>query len=248
MNRPIFAIAAGIIIMMVSHPALAYRLPACQISDQEREEPAEDVLLRYRMERENIAQSVSTARLNDHRQNPKIRLTARERKFAKKYNALLEKIVFWEHTVNLKNSLASLHGEKPPVSAVSEADLMAKKVIETLYELSQKWRIGSSALFNNFLVNIGAKEKGFCYHYVANLRRALLGQDWKYFEIRWGTAWENTFRENNALVITAKDTSFEAGIAVDAWRTAGRPFWTPVKGDRFPWIEAFNIEENFDVE
>ena len=125
---------------------------------------------------------------------------------------------------------------------------MAKTIVETLYALSQKWKIGSSAILTNMLINWGVKEKGFCYHYAFELRRALGAHHWIRFEPRWGAAWEGTFRENNALVITARRAPFESGLVVDPWRTAGRPFWTPVKGDRFPWVEKIGVEENYELE
>jgi len=233
---------------MTSVPVLAYNLPACSISDEERGKPAENILLGYRAERRDLAKLADIVRLDEHKRNPKIRLAARERKAAKKYEALIVKIRFWEEVEHLKGALLALHGASPPTEAALEADAIAKNVIETLHALSQKWRIGSSALFANFLINIGLKENGFCYHYVAMLRKALSKQVWSQFEIRWGTTWENTFRENNALVITAKGRPFEDGLAIDAWRSAGRPFWTPVKEDRFPWIEEWDVETKYEVE
>lgn len=247
-HKIIFAITAVIFIMTACPPAFAYRLPACEISDQERNMTGEEVLSSYREDYDELSKTVDIGRIAEHKRNPKVRLASREKRAAKKYDTLLAKIKFWEEVILLKGSLVALHKINPPEDAVTEADAIAKDVIETLYTLSQKWRIGSSALFTNFLINTGMKEKGFCYHYVAALRKPLLKQNWRRFEIRWGTAWEDTFRENNALVITAKGRPFEEGVAVDAWRTAGRPFWTKVSGDRFPWVEAFNVEANYEFE
>ena len=196
----------------------------------------------------DLGNSVDITRLEEHRRNTKIRLAPKERRAAKEYRTLLVKIDFWEQIHALKEALAALHSKYPPAEAISEADVIAKDVIDTLYALSQKWRIGSSALFTNFLINSGFKEKGFCYHYVAALRKVLGQRSLSQFEIRWGTAWEDTFRENNALVITARGRAFEEGLAIDAWRTAGRPYWTPVKDDRFPWVEAFNVEAKYERE
>lgn len=208
---------------------------------------AEEVLSGYIAERDELAKTVDTVRLDEHRQNPKIRLSSRERKVAKKYDALIVKIKFWQEIKSLKNSLVGLHGAVPRTDVVTEADAIAKNVLETLYALSQRWNVGS-AIFTNFLINLGLKEKGFCYHYVAKLRRSLLNRAWNRFDVRWGTAWEFSFRESNTLVITAKGRPFEEGLVIDPWRTAGRPFWTPVKGDRFPWVEEQGVEEKFEVD
>jgi hypothetical protein len=37
--------------------------------------------------------------------------------------------------------------------------------------------------------------------------------------------------ENNALVVTARGQRFEDGIVLDAWRRAGRLWWSPVMKD-----------------
>jgi len=246
MIKPVFLITVALLVMTAPCPAFAYRLPACGVSDEERVKPAEDVLLAYRAEMDALSKSVNIARIDEHRRNPKIRLAAKERKAAKTYDTLIVKTRFWEDVVGLKDSLAALHGTNPPAEAVTEADAIGKNVIETLYALSQKWKVGS-ALFTNFLINLGLKEKGFCYHYVTRLRQSLLNRAWNRFDIRWGTAWKFSFRESNALVITAKGRSFDEGLVIDPWRTAGRPFWTPVKGDRFPWVEEVGVEEKYEV-
>lgn len=237
-----------ILILSIPLTVSAFRLPECTISPDERDAPAEETLSNYKASLDDLGRSVSLVRIEKHRRDPKLRLTAKERRAIKEYDALTAGTAFWKQIKELKDSLIALHGANPQASVVAQADSIAKIIIETLYDLSQKWKIGSSALFNNFLINMGAKEKGYCYQYVAQLRRALTARSWSDFDIRWGTAWEETFRENNALVITAKGAPFETGLVVDAWRTAGRPFWTAVKGDRFPWVEALNVEARFNVE
>jgi hypothetical protein len=248
MLKIVSAIISCFLIITISVPLSAYRLPACSISDEERERPAEEILSGYKADLAQLSQSVSLARLDEYSLNPKIRLTSKERKATSVYEVINTRIEFWTRVSRLKNSLVALHGVSPPDDAVTEADAIAKDVIETLYALSQKWRIGSSAIFSNMLINMGLREKGFCYHYVASLRRALMKRDWRQFDIRWGAAWENTYRENNALVITATGRPFEEGLAIDAWRTAGRPFWTSVKNDRFPWVEEKDVEMKYEIE
>jgi hypothetical protein len=237
-----------ILLTIIPAELSAVSLPACSVSADESNVPAEEVLANHQEGLDELGRSVSLTRLDEHRRNSKIRLTRAERRAAKDYDTLIVKIEFWEQVKDLKGSLLSMCGADPAPDVTTEADIIAKRVIDTLYSLSQEWRIGSSALFNNFLIEIGAKEKGYCYHYVTHLKNALTPLDLKHFDVRWGTAWEKTFRENNALVITVKGDSFEKGLAIDAWRMAGRPFWTKVKGDRFPWVEEFNVEERYEVE
>jgi len=248
MKKFIFVIVAALLVIVFSSQVFAYRLPACSISNEEKSMSAEEVLLKYKAGLDQLSKSVNLARLNEHELNSKIRLTSKERRAIKEYEAIKVKIEFWTQISHLKSSLVALNGTSPPDNAVSEADAIAKEVIDALYALSQKWRIGNSAIISNMLINMGLKEKGFCYHYVANLRKTLMKRAWSEYEVRWGTAWENTYRENNALVITAKNQPFEKGLAIDAWRTAGRPFWTSVKNDRFPWVEEKDVETEYEVE
>lgn len=233
---------------MNSLPVMAYQLPDVKIANSERNFTAEEIFDGYRESLRDLGNKADLIRLKQHRQNPKKRLARRERRAAKEYYTLLDKIEFWQQVVELKGELSALHGSHPAEGAVKESDLISKDIIETLYNLSQEWRIGSSALFTNFLINMGAKDRGFCYHYVAALKKVLLEKNLHHFEIRWGAAWEGSFRENNALVITAANHPFEEGLAIDAWRTAGRPFWTPVKNDRFPWIEVLDVETKYELE
>jgi hypothetical protein len=246
--KRLFPIAAFILFAFLSARGAAYQLPDVKVADVERNVPAEEVLASYKERLGELEKKADTIRLKEHMRDPKTRLALRERKAAKEYYNLIDKIEFWRQIKELKDALCALHGINPPEEAVTESDGIAKDIIETLYSLSQEWRVGGSALFTNFLINIGAKEKGFCYHYAAALKKALSKRNWKYFEIRWGAAWEATFRENNALIITAAGTSFEDGLAIDAWRTAGRPFWTPVKTDRFPWKEVLDVETKYELE
>lgn len=245
--RPFFSVIFILLIMLPAELS-AVNLPECSVSVEENDVPAEEALASYREKLDELERSISLTRLDEHRRNSKIRLTRGERKAAKEYDNLLVKIGFWEQVADLKGSIISMYGADPSPDVTTEADIISKRVIDTLYRLSQEWRIGSSALFTNFLIGIGVKEKGYCYHYAAHLRKALMSLDLKHFDVRWGAAWDNTFRESNALVITAKGRPFEDGLAIDPWRTAGRPFWTKVKGDRFPWVEQFNVEERYDVE
>lgn len=233
----VFSIWIVFTLQCIANTAHAYRLPPYSIIDTDRGIPAEEVLIRYESQANDVATQVGIQRLKEHRINRKIRLTFSERKSAAKYKSLQTPADFWRKVVNLKTSLINLHGNAPPALAVAEADAIAKIVIERIYVLSQRFKIFGSALLQNFLINRGIKKEGFCYHYVNDLKNALSNQSWSVFEMHWGEAWAGTFKENNSLVITAKGAPFDSGIAIDAWRTAGRPFWTQVTGDRFPWVE-----------
>ena len=194
----------------------------------------EQVLANCEAQRDAIRTALPLEILADGRSNYKVRLPKEKRGAAAAAEPLEERLAFWSEVVTLKRDLTALPGPAADAGAVDEADAIAKIIIQTIYDLSQEYRIAGSALIQNFLINRGIKKKGFCYHYVSDIRRALAVRAWRAYELRWGEAWPNDFRENNALVITKAGQAFQSGLAIDAWRTAGKPFWTKVQGDRFP--------------
>jgi hypothetical protein len=241
MKRLFFTFALAAAVLFASELS-AYRLPEYRVSEVDSTTPAENVLRKYKSEMDSLADEVDLAKIDEHERNLKVRLSAKERAALKKYDGLKEAITFWEYVVGLKGSLVSLSNEDLKDSVRSEADGIAKAVVERLYRASQEYEITGSALFHNFLINTGVKKKGRCYHYVNDLKDALKEIDLKNFELHWGEAYAGTFRENNALVVTAKGKPFEDGIAIDAWRSAGKPFWIPVSVDKhYPWVETANV-------
>jgi hypothetical protein len=236
------AIACAAAILAWAPDARAYRLPPVTMTPAEAAVPAEETLARVAARDASIRSAVPPSVLADGGRNRHVRLSRAAREALASYEEVKDRLAFWTAVVDLKHDLAALHGAAPPAEVVSEADGMAKMIIQTIYDLSQEYRVAVSALVQNMLINFKMKKKGFCYHYVDDLRKALAGRAWRSFDLHWGEAWPKTFLENNALIITARGAPFASGIAVDAWRTAGKPFWTPVTGDRFPWQEAFNVE------
>lgn len=225
-------------ILFLSANAFAYQLPYYKISDADISTSSEEVLAGYESKLDSIGRQVKLCRLDESSRNPQIKLSKRERSFVKEVLETNTSITFWKYVVSFKKSLLVLHGSPVDTQTVSEADLLAKKLIERIYSISQEYKVSTSALIQNLLVTTGIKKKGYCYHYVGDLRDTLQKYTWRYFDIYWGASWEGNWRENNSLVITAKGQPFEDGITVDAWRSAGKPFWTKVKGDSYPWKKS----------
>ena len=241
-----FPIVSFVALCVVLSSAVAYPyiLPDYHISEEENQITAEEALYSYKGALSVLGQQVNTRKLRAHRRDRKVKLDQKERRFAALHGRYCDAIGFWQQTVDLKTSLLELVSEAQRKDATFEADTIARSIISSLYRVSNEWRVGGSSLFRNFLIRVGVKQKGFCYHYVGEMLKDLPKREWLYYDFHWGAAWEGGFRENNALVITAKDQDFENGIAVDAWRATGRPFWVPIKGDRFPWKEQGNIADS----
>lgn len=242
------SLAVALIASWACRPALAYHLPPYEMSQEERSVPAEETLGKYQARLDRVAAVVPLNIADNRRRDYKTRLSPRAKRLMKGYDELRDAHRFWKYVVALKGDLSSLHGGSPSAAVHTEADAMAKAVIQTIYDISREYEVAFSPLVHNTLINMGLKEKGFCYHYVNDLRNVLKKYDWNHFDLHWGEAWPQSYFENNALVITARDADFETGIAVDVWRAAGNPFWTKVKGDRYPWKELFDVDAKYVVE
>lgn len=237
LNHRILLLNVLLTTMLAPSVAHAFILPNYQISLEEKNMQVEEALALHLGEQKLLAKKVNIHNLLEHNQNTKFRLTQKERQYAHLFEHNNIAIDFWRRTLDLKKSLLEIMQNDSRLQAEVEADAIAKSILSTLYRVSNEWKIGGSALFRNFLIRIGVKQKGFCYHYVKEMLADLSQIDLNYYDVHLGVAWKGGFRENNALIITEKGETLENGIAVDAWRTAGRPFWTHVKADRFPWEE-----------
>lgn len=154
-----------------------------------------------------------------------------------RWHQLLEEREKWAKAVELKETLIGLYdvASKRTKAVKSEADRISREVIQIFYQYRTEWGMLNSALFHNLLVNMKVKDKGFCWHWVEKFLETLRPLELKHFDFHWGVAYEGNFRENNALVIARRGEVFDSGLAIDAWRSSGRPFWRLVKKDRFPW-------------
>jgi len=175
----------------------AVNLPAYSISNSDRTLPVEDVIKKINAERDKLGTKACLALLEDHDKNTKVRLGKREVAAAGEFHSLKVESAFWNYTLNLKQALLSLHAN-PDRETDNEADSMAKITIETLYNLSQKWKVGNSALFRNLLIRVGAKEKGYCYHYVSALMEALSKEKWHKFDLHWASRGTELFAKITA--------------------------------------------------
>lgn len=124
-----------------------------------------------------------------------------------------------------------------------EAHTLAK--ISILYSLSLKesYSLSSPPLYHNTLINLGIKERGFCYDFTHDLMKELKKQNFKTLDLRWAVHKRAEYFEHNSLLVSAKDKGFSSGIILDPWRNSGILFWESVKKDKdYTWSE--NIEKS----
>lgn len=226
-------------LLLTCATAQAYRMPEYHMSASDWSRPSDEILAEYGRRMNEIASVVPLTKLESYRSCTQCRLSRSERAAYLEYMELKVPYEFWDYVVKLKKDLFSMTEDQ---SAEGEADLLAKKIIQKIYDLSNEYKIIGSALVHNLLINAGVREKGFCYHYTDALRSMVRQTQWQHFDFHWGAAWDQTFRENNGLVITAKGKPFKTGIVVDPWRAASKPYWHTVTGDRFPWTELHDVQ------
>jgi len=119
-----------------------------------------------------------------------------------------------------------------------EADFLAWDIHHKAEELAERFELVSPPQFHNFLVNVGVREKGLCYHFSDALYIHLKSQGYEHFDFHLvGANIGEYWSEHNALVVVAKGCQSEtcilnSGILIDAWRDSGEVYYSRVSEDR----------------
>jgi hypothetical protein len=128
---------------------------------------------------------------------------------------------------DLGKALAAL---APDVDS-GEAELLSVTAHTTSRSLARQYRIVLNPEFQNFLINIGLRQRGYCAHFARDIGARLKTLKLKTLVLHWGAAYAGTSGEDNCLVVTARNQPFQDGIILDGWRRAGRLFWCTVRED-----------------
>jgi len=128
---------------------------------------------------------------------------------------------------DLRDALVALAPDVDP----GEAELLSVTVHTMSRSLAREYRVVLNPPFQNLLINIGMRKRGWCGHWTRDIGERLKELKFKTLVLHWGAAYAGTSSENNCLVVTARNQPFQDGIVLDAWRRGGRLFWCPVKKD-----------------
>jgi hypothetical protein len=112
---------------------------------------------------------------------------------------------------------------------------LAQTIVATTDELAMTYRVQPPALWHNFLVNLGVRERGLCCHWTQDLLKEINALQLAKYHAAWGVSRYGTWREHNSVVITAAGKAFETGIVMDPWRHAGELYWIHVATDTYRW-------------
>ena len=127
----------------------------------------------------------------------------------------------------LRDALVALAPDVDP----GEAELLSVTAHTVSRECAREYGLVLSPIFQNFLIQIGRRQRGWCGHYARDIGERLKELKFKTLVLHWGAAFAGTSDESNCLVVTARNQPFEDGIVLDGWRHAGRLFWCAVKKD-----------------
>src|SRR5262249_54466127 len=127
----------------------------------------------------------------------------------------------------LRDALVALAPDVDP----GEAEQVSVTAHTTARRLAREYGVVWNGGFQNLLIHMGKRQRGWCGHYTRDIGERLKELRLKTLVLHWGAAYANTSGENNCLVVTARNQPFEEGIIMDAWRLAGQLFWCPLKKD-----------------
>jgi hypothetical protein len=120
----------------------------------------------------------------------------------------------------------------------AEAQAVSVTAHQTARELAREYRVVGPAVFQNFLIHIGARERGYCWHWARDIGTRLKELRLKTLYLHWGAADAGTHLEHNVIIVTAPNQSYRDGYIIDGWRNAGRLCWWPVlKDSSYRWNE-----------
>jgi len=137
---------------------------------------------------------------------------------------------------SIRNFTKAIIALAPDVDPV-EAELVAVTSHNTARRLAKEWHVVPPANFQNFLIHIGRRQYGYCFHWARGIGEQLKTLHLKTLVLYWAAADPGTNLEHNVIVVTARGQTMRDGYIIDAWRSCGRLIWWPVKKDYYPWKE-----------
>ncbi len=151
-------------------------------------------------------------------------------------------VVFAEKTLYLKKSdprieekiLSLCKALQALSSKVNEEDAKIFSHTAILYSsyLAKEYELVSPPNVHNFLISIGVKERGLCYHWANDLIAYLKKQDLQSFDLYRAVYQQGKINEHSSIVVTAKNQPFSDGIVLDAWRDSSDLYFEKLSEDK----------------
>lgn len=121
----------------------------------------------------------------------------------------------------------------------NDAKTLAKEMILFSSDLKKEYELVTPPLYHNFLVNIGLKDRGLCWHFAYDMLAHAKELNLKSFDYYIGGAnIDDYWEEHNTLLVTCKGCPFEEGIVLDPWRNSGKLYYSKIKDDTsYKWYQ-----------
>ena len=125
-----------------------------------------------------------------------------------------------------------------------EAEVLSSEILRETAKLRKTFNPVAQPHFNNFLINVGVKEKGLCYQWSDALYLHFSKRRYKHFEFHLLVANRGEyFFEHNVFVVSAKGKAVMDGIIIDPWRKPGELYIARVKEDKkYNWEHRIERE------
>jgi len=136
-----------------------------------------------------------------------------------------------EQIVRLDEDLTALLGYRD-----EETPRLAQAILSATETLAMQYQVQPPALWHNFLVNVGMRDRGLCCHWTQDLLREIEALQLQKYHAVWAVSRHGTWREHNSVVITASgQEGVKDGLVIDPWRNAGQLYWVHVVDDTYAW-------------
>lgn len=178
-------------------------------------------------------------------------LGKKERKLRAEYRNLKDQLWFWNHSADLQKELIGIFERVHPESSQEtmktvrrEAGLLGYTAIDNTVRLQKEYGIQTFPIIHNLFIDLGLKKRGACKHWAEDLLKSFDAIPHPHFTSYWGEAHPGNILEHNVAVLTPVGGTFEDGILIDPWRTAGKPFWERIRDDSPHWRAWIGYDPN----
>lgn len=180
--------------------------------------------------------------IEDRKGRARMALSGRKAKLIGQYHELKQSLWFWEQAFGLQKALVNQYmkinpHQEPNIlrKVQNEANDLARVLIESTVRLQEEYGINNFPVVHNLYILIGLKKRGACKDWAEDLLKIINAMKHDYFMSYWGEAHAGNMLEHNVAVLVPLNAKFEDGVLYDPWRTAGKPYWSVVKEDSYPW-------------
>jgi hypothetical protein len=135
--------------------------------------------------------------------------------------------------------LATLLQRSSPLSTYSESLKLSQDIFTQIKVLNKVFQRTTSPKYHNFLITLGLKKKGLCYHWSDALYHHFKTQkSYPSFTFHLMVSNKGSYwKEHNTLVIVPIDQAIEEGVIIDPWRDTHQLYFSKVKDDTdYHWI------------